>query len=277
METPLKLLFVRHGQSTGNVEKRMQGQGEYDLTPIGRQQAAQLALRLRSEGWHPTSVYSSPLRRALQTAEILVAPVGDPAQPLPSIVSELTDTDFAPRASEFRGHDAAKSALDKSELGNSLVGPMVDGRSETMGNPITLASELAEFQNGIFQGLTWAEAQAQYPDLCHTLEASPDWLQIPGAETLLQARQRSKQFVEQLVARHSPGDQVLIVSHSWILQHLIASLLGTDRAWRLPIHNTARFEFWVDQSRWSRIAPETRLNTDLWQIRRFNDDRHLAD
>jgi broad specificity phosphatase PhoE len=254
METPLKLLFVRHGQSTGNVEKRMQGQGEYDLTPIGRAQATKLAHRLQSEDWHPTHVYSSPLRRALQTAEILAAQIRElsPTASLPSVVSELIDADFT-------SSEPAPSAAPAVTL------------------KITQAAELAEFQNGIFQGLTWAEAKAQHPDLCHTLEASPDWLQIPGAETLLNARTRSSQFTERILQHHSPGDQVLIVSHSWILQHLIASLLGADRAWRLPIHNTARFEFWVDPSRWARQTPETRLNTDLWQIRRFNDDRHLQD
>jgi broad specificity phosphatase PhoE len=254
METPLKLLFVRHGQSTGNVEKRMQGQGEYDLTPIGRLQATRLAHRLRAENWHPTHAYSSPLRRAMQTAEILATQIQapGPAESLPSIVSELIDADFTVS-------EPAPSA--------ALATPL----------KITQAAELGEFQNGIFQGLTWAEAQAQYPDLCQTLEASPDWLQIPGAETLQTARARSSQFIERILQTHHNGDQVLIVSHSWILQHLIASLLGADRAWRLPIHNTARFEFWVDQSRWARQTPETRLNTDLWQIRRFNDDRHLQD
>ncbi|WP_390883460.1 hypothetical protein [Kovacikia minuta] len=55
------------------------------------------------------------------------------------------------------------------------------------------------------------------------------------------------------------------------MQHLVAELLGCDRSWRLRVGNTALFEFWVDQSRWHR-QDQNRFNTDLWQIRRFNDD-----
>ena len=141
---------------------------------------------------------------------------------------------------------------------------------------IEYAEELKEFQNGILQGLTWLEAQNRYPELCRKLESSADWIPIPEAETLQQARDRSHQFIHHLIERHRDGDHIWIVSHSWILQHLIAELLGCDRSWRLRAHNTALFEFWVDRSRWN-LNNQNRFNTDLWQIRRFNDHRHLYD
>jgi 2,3-bisphosphoglycerate-dependent phosphoglycerate mutase len=134
---------------------------------------------------------------------------------------------------------------------------------------------LAEFQNGIFQGLTWAEAQAQHPELCQQLETSRDWLPIPGAETPRDARDRVTQFWQDILTTHTNGETLLIVSHSWIMQHLISQLWGSDRSWRIPIHNTAVFEFWIDHDRWSR-QDDSRLNTDLWQIVRFNDISHLT-
>lgn len=115
---------------------------------------------------------------------------------------------------------------------------------------------------------------SRYPDLCHALEASPDWIQIPGAETPQDARNRSHQFIQSLFQRHQNGDQIWIVTHSWILQHLVAELMGCDRSWRLRANNTALFEFWIDQSRW-HCDDQNRFNTDLWQVRRFNDCRHL--
>jgi 2,3-bisphosphoglycerate-dependent phosphoglycerate mutase len=218
----LKLVIIRHAQSTGNVDRRMQGQSDYPLTDLGRTQAQKLAQHLRDAP--PTVIYTSPLQRTIHTTEILRAEIL--RQGLPT----------AP--------------------------------------PIQLTPELAEYQNGIFQGLTWAEAQAQYPQLCDQLETSMDWIPVPGAETLRQARDRVERLVDYLLLRHRNGDRLWLVSHGWIMQQLIAELLGSDRSWRIPIKNTAYFEFWIDQSRWHR-QDENRLNTELWQIVRFNDLSHL--
>ena len=35
----MKLILVRHGESVGNFENRLQGQAEYDLTELGKRQA----------------------------------------------------------------------------------------------------------------------------------------------------------------------------------------------------------------------------------------------
>jgi len=241
----MKLLFIRHAQSTGNQAKRMQGHGEFELSSEGRRQAEKLAHSLLAEAWFPSYVYSSPLKRAAQTTQILLDHFQ--AAPLPAAVSDLIDGSVTP--------------LDVSEAGTRAIA-------------VEYADALKEFQNGIFQGLTWAEAMAQYPELCHNLEASPDWIQIPQAESLEDARQRARQFIHTVFNRHHNGDRLWIITHSWILQHLIAELLGCDRSWRLRARNTALFEFWVDQSRWHR-TDHNRFNTDLWQVRRFNDCHHL--
>jgi 2,3-bisphosphoglycerate-dependent phosphoglycerate mutase len=244
----LKLLFIRHAQSVGNQQRRMQGNGEFELSAAGKQQAEKLAQRLLAESWCPSYVYSSPLKRAVQTTEILLAPFW--AAPLPAVVSDLVDGEV----------DAPIDVL----VPQPSVHPI----------PVKYADELREFQNGIFEGLTWAEARQRYPDLCHQLERSPDWIQIPGAESLQDARNRAHRFIQTLLQRHAGEERIWIISHSWILQHLIADLLGCDRSWRIHARNTALFEFWVDRSRWQR-TDQNRLNTDLWQIRRFNDYHHL--
>ena len=243
---PLKLLLIRHAQSIGNQQRRMQGQGDFELSAEGRTQAERLARRFISEARHPAHVYSSPLKRAAQTTEILLTHLL--AKPLPTVVSDLVDDE-----EEADSIDPVSAA----EI------------------PIEYAADLQEFQNGIFQGLTWAEARSLYPDLCSTLESSPDWIQIPGAESLKAARARAHRFVGMLLDRHKNGEQIWIITHSWILQHLIAELMGCDRSWRIHARNTAIFEFWIDRSRWHR-TDQNRFNTDLWQIRRFNDCRHLT-
>lgn len=251
---PLKLLFVRHAQSVGNLEKRMQGCADFPLTEEGCQQAAKLAKRLRRENWHPTHIYSSPIPRARQTAEILLSHFL--ADFLPTSVRDETGV----------------TDLNLPETVTSLTMLPLEAHSPI---PLIDADELMEHKNGLFEGLTWAEAQAQYPDLCLQLETSLDWIPIPGAESLAEARDRTQQFIHRLIEQHTCGDHVLIVTHSWILQHFLASLMGSDRTWRIASTNTGIFEFWIERSRWSRTDAATRLNTDLWQVRRFNDANHL--
>ncbi|HEY9750699.1 MAG TPA: histidine phosphatase family protein [Allocoleopsis sp.] len=245
----MKLLFIRHAQSVGNIERRMQGHGEFELSANGKTQAGKLAQRLLEESWWPSAVYSSPLKRAVQTTDILVNHFV--TAPLPAAVSDLIDSE------------------DTSPVSVST------GTQNLPTFPVFYADELAEFQNGIFQGLTWMEAKSRYPEFCHTLETSPDWIQIPEAESLQEARDRAHHFIQKLLTQHQDSDQIWIVTHSWILQHLIAELMGCDRSWRLHARNTALFEFWLDRSRWHR-QDQNRFNTDLWQVRRFNDCRHLA-
>src|SRR5262245_41383271 len=65
---------IRHGESCYNAEGRLQGQSHTPLSPLGRRQAEALAATL---GTRPvTAVYSSPLARAVQTAEPLAAALG---------------------------------------------------------------------------------------------------------------------------------------------------------------------------------------------------------
>ncbi len=69
-----QLYLVRHAQTDWNVEGRYQGQADLPLNATGRAQAAELSQEL--SGLAFTAAYSSDLRRARETAEILAAPRG---------------------------------------------------------------------------------------------------------------------------------------------------------------------------------------------------------
>ena len=64
-----RLILIRHGRSTWNAENRIQGRADPPLDGVGREQARLLALRLREDP--PVVLYTSPLRRARETAEII--------------------------------------------------------------------------------------------------------------------------------------------------------------------------------------------------------------
>ncbi len=68
-EKVLRVFLVRHGQTDWNKIHRFQGQPGVRLNKTGRAQAEALALSLREEAL--TVIYSSPLARAVETAEAI--------------------------------------------------------------------------------------------------------------------------------------------------------------------------------------------------------------
>jgi broad specificity phosphatase PhoE len=83
-ETSLfQITFLRHGESTGNVEDRHQGQGDFPLTHLGRTQAQALAARWKKASITFDLIITSTLGRAMQTAEIISAELGLPIEPDP--------------------------------------------------------------------------------------------------------------------------------------------------------------------------------------------------
>jgi phosphoserine phosphatase len=65
----MRLLIARHGQTKHNLDRRYQGSTDAPLNETGRVQAAQLAERLAGE--KVDVIYSSPLMRSTQTAELI--------------------------------------------------------------------------------------------------------------------------------------------------------------------------------------------------------------
>jgi broad specificity phosphatase PhoE len=82
------IYFLRHGESEGNSAGVIQGRTDFPLAPRGREQARGAAEWFRGRGIR--RVFTSPLRRASETAEILAEVLG--AGP-PTVLQELTELD----------------------------------------------------------------------------------------------------------------------------------------------------------------------------------------
>ena len=67
----LHITFLRHGESTGNAEKRHQGQADFPLTELGIDQVRKLVKHWQMKGMKFDQAISSPLTRAKQSAEIV--------------------------------------------------------------------------------------------------------------------------------------------------------------------------------------------------------------
>ncbi|XP_049384098.1 phosphoglycerate mutase-like protein 4 isoform X2 [Solanum stenotomum] len=71
-----EIIVIRHGETEWNADGRIQGHLDVELNDIGRQQATAVAARLSKEP-RISVIYSSDLKRAHETAEIIARSCGD--------------------------------------------------------------------------------------------------------------------------------------------------------------------------------------------------------
>jgi len=83
------IVLVRHGETEWNRVERFRGRADVPLNEAGLAQAEATARRIAAE-WQPAAIYSSPLSRAVRTAEAIAQPLGLPVQ----IHRGLADIDY---------------------------------------------------------------------------------------------------------------------------------------------------------------------------------------
>lgn len=105
VESAVEIFIARHGQNEDNVNGILNGRRDLPLTELGRYQGQQLGQGILAAGLQFDAVYSSPLSRAYETAEI-VSDIA--ALPNPEVLPELIERDF--------GIMAGQSAADIEKL-----------------------------------------------------------------------------------------------------------------------------------------------------------------
>ena len=71
----MRILLVRHGASSWNLARRLQGQADIELSDLGRRQAEALRPIIAAVG--PCRAISSDLKRVRETAELIGGPAPD--------------------------------------------------------------------------------------------------------------------------------------------------------------------------------------------------------
>jgi probable phosphoglycerate mutase len=80
--------FVRHGQTVWNVENKICGSTDSELTELGKQQAAQTGKKLLEMGVKIDEILYSPLSRARDTALIISEIIGILAKEEPRLIEQ---------------------------------------------------------------------------------------------------------------------------------------------------------------------------------------------
>ena len=88
----MRLLLVRHGETEGNVSRKLQGPDD-PLTERGRRQAEEIAAHLSGRD-DVVALYASPYRRAFDTARAIGDALGVKPEPRPAL-AELDVGDAA--------------------------------------------------------------------------------------------------------------------------------------------------------------------------------------
>jgi broad specificity phosphatase PhoE len=101
-----RFILVRHGQTEWNRVERFRGRADLSLDETGRRQAEAAALRLKGE--QIAAIYSSPLKRTIETAGILARQLKLPVQPFEG----LLDIDFG----SWQGLSPEEASKQDSQL-----------------------------------------------------------------------------------------------------------------------------------------------------------------
>lgn len=176
--------------------------------------------------------------------------------------------------------DIPLSALGKIQAGlvaERLAGEKIDaiyasdlGRAwetaraiaEKCGLQVNSEPRLRELKFGVLEGLTFEEAQLQYPEM---IAAWLDDFNRPpdGAETIDMFNMRCVSFLDELKQKHNE-QVVLIVAHGGSLSEILRAVLGLSREkrWYLEMENASLSEVLIAEKYVS--------------LKRLNDTCHLA-
>lgn len=122
-----RLGIIRHAQTEWNVQRRIQGQDDSPLTPEGVLAARAWGPALAVHGF--SALYSSPLGRAMRTAELVGEGLGLTPVPEPGLTEQAFGEWTGRQVSELRG----QGLLDGPEaLGWAFTPPGGEDRREVL-------------------------------------------------------------------------------------------------------------------------------------------------
>jgi probable phosphoglycerate mutase len=171
--TGVLFTVVRHGQSLGNLKQAWEGSGSNSpLSELGHQQADVTGEYLAASGDSFAALYSSPLKRAIQTA---------------------------------------------------------DSISQSVSVSVETLDSLQEMNLGEVDGIGVEEVKRRYPDIV-SLWGPQASTPFPGGESSRSTAKRGAEAFHAIARAHSPGEQIIVVSHQALITLALSMLLNDEEA-----------------------------------------------
>ncbi len=119
--------------------------------------------------------------------------------------------------------DAGITACYSSDLSRCVIGARIicDG----LGIEPVLRPELRELNIGVWEGMTWSEIVAQYPDQWQSRLDDLVNYRVPGGENLLDLANRALPAMREICAMHR-GETVLVVGHGGMNRVVLLDAIG---------------------------------------------------
>jgi probable phosphoglycerate mutase len=130
--TSTTFALVRHGQTDWNAQRRLQGATDIPLNDVGRGQARDAVAVLSAYEWD--AIVSSPLSRAVETADLIAAGLG---LSVARRVPELAERSFGPAEGLQAGPE-----LDALRIPNGFRG--AESEDEAAGRGLAALEALAD-------------------------------------------------------------------------------------------------------------------------------------
>lgn len=220
------LYLVRHGateDSRGDGEARYKGSTDVPLSELGKEQVAATARALQER---------LAALAAARAADYLSQVHGGPTRQVAGGGDRLAAAD---RQGGEAGSPppAAPAAVYCSPLSRAVVSARIVAAPFGL-EPIPLA-DLRERHFGVWEGMSFAEIRAAWPDHFTAWAADPLGFSPPEGENTLAVARRGRAAIKKILAAH-PGREVVVVAHGGINRVILCHFL------QLPLRHIFRIE-----------------------------------
>ena len=178
----VRVYFVRHGETFLNVESRLAGQIETDLTENGKKQADETGKKLFDLGVKPDVILCSPYKRAVKTADFINKYLKAPIE--------------------------YKEDLKEINFGD-CEGVHIDDVKNMVFNPPYVCGEFV-MHNGVELRKLHDSFDQKYNCIAH-----------PNGESKEQARERFNRAITFYLNEHKEVKTLLVVAHGSVMRNLI--------------------------------------------------------
>ncbi len=183
------IFIVRHGQDEDNAALILNGHRDKPLTDLGRQQAKTVANKLKSRNINV--IYSSPLKRTLQTAQIIAEELGvksvinypdlierdygiltgKPISDIPKFATEILPTD---RVDYFLNAENAEDFTTVYKRAKAVLEDIQTKRSQENVLIVT-HSDMAKMLRAVYHNWSWIDGlKTPYLENTGLLELTPN-------------------------------------------------------------------------------------------------------